>query len=110
MASRTYETALEMCLNGHACERTVTLHYEFTPPDGDGWNEPYTPAGVSLEAVLVQREKHSTSGIVIATEDLLWMLSPKCIAAIEADLLAHEQEEAEPDPDYLRDRALERTQ
>lgn len=96
----TCRTFIEICVSGHSCERDVTLEYEYRRADGDGWNEPRYPAGVTLtgaEVVVLY------PGLQSKRLDVMPLLTKECIESIETELLERHEQGLERDPDYERD-------
>lgn len=103
MSTRSFNTTLDLYVGGHESTMDVTLHYEYEPAGGDGWNEPRYGESATLTAVEAQPEQ----GKAI---DLLPLLSAACVQNIEADCVQHEHDEREFNEseavDRLREEAL----
>lgn len=91
MSQHTYTTTLELAINGHSCEREVTVRYDHEPSGGDGWNEPRYGERAFVYSVetTVHMRGHSQE------VDLMPLLTKEVIEGLEADCCKHEAEERE---------------
>jgi len=105
-----HRTTIELVIDGHVCERDVTVHYAYMPPcrgarERSGLQlEPDYPSGVglySVEAVFLG------DGLKPQTIDLYQLLTRECIENIESDLLVQHEESMQPDPDCQREASYE---
>jgi hypothetical protein len=92
MSTNTFDTTLELAINGNSCEREVTVHYEYSPAGGDGWHEPRYSEGATVYEV---ETTVLGPGLKEQRMDLLPLLTKECISALEADCCQHEADERE---------------
>lgn len=103
MTRHTYTTTIELYISGHPSDRECDCAYEYTGPDGDGWNEPRIPASVSLEAVEVMGDTGRAVDLLA-----LGLISDKALSELEREILADHTARMKPDPDDWRDEMCDR--
>jgi hypothetical protein len=92
VSAGSFDTTIELTVNGHACEREVTVRYEYSPAGGDGWHEPRYPEGATVCEVECW---HEGADKLTRSVDLLPLLTKEVIDSLESDCCANEAAERE---------------